>query len=175
VAPRNCAKLRINRFAWGLHAMPSAFSKSLPAVVLLLAAAQALAASPGHAQSRERYTGASHPEQLLQRSAQARRAWHAAVPPDLRRQAWLYGLHGTAGQISIIRVGRHRYLTGNVCKPHDCGPNSAAWLISLDHSRAAGAIDLNPDRRHGPRHFRLFGNPTEAEREQLLASLYAGR
>ena len=155
--------------------MKPAFSKSLLAVALPLAAALALAASPGQAQTRERWAGASHPEQLLQRSAQARRVWHAAVPAELRRQAWLYGLHGTAGQIAVVPIAGRRYLTGFVCKPHDCGPNSAAWLISLDHSRAAGAIDLNPDRRHGPRHFRLFGDPTEAEREQLLASLYAGR
>ena len=148
------------------------FSK---AVIAVCAAALALGASPGQAQVRERWTGAGHPEQLLQRSAPARRVWHAAVPPELRRQAWLYGLHGTAGEISAVRIDGRRYLTGNVCKPHDCGPHNAAWLLALDHSRAAGAIDLNPDRSHGPRHFRVFGSPTAAEQEQLLASLYARR
>ena len=97
------------------------------------------------------------------------------MPPDLRRQAWLFGLHGTAGEISAVSIGGRRYLTGNVCKPHDCGPHMAAWLLALDNSRAAGAIDLNPDRRHGPRHFRLFGSPTAAEQQQLPTSLYAGR
>lgn len=139
------------------------------------AAALALGASPGSAQVRERWTGASHPEQVLAASAPARRAWHAVVPPELRRQAWLYGLHGTAGEISVVRIDGRRYLTGNVCKPHECGANNAAWLLALDHSRAAGAIDLNPDRSHGPRHFRVFGSPTAAEQEQLLASLYARR
>ena len=152
----------------------SGFAKTMigPA---LAAAALALAASPGQAQTRERWTAVSHPEQVLAASAQARRAWHAVVPRDLRRQAWLYGLHGTAGEVSVVTIGNRRYLTGNVCKPHDCGPHMAAWLIALDNSRAAGALDLNPDRSHGPRHFRVFGHPNAAEQEQLLASLYGGR
>ena len=153
--------------------MKPAFSHNR--IATTVAAALALAASPGHAQNRERWTGVSHPEQVLEASRQARRVWHAVVPREMRRQSWLYGLHGTAGEINVVAVDGRRYLTGNVCKPHDCGPHSAAWLIALDHSRAAGAIDLNPDRRHGPRHFRVFGSPTAAEQEQLLASLYAAR
>jgi|GEM_PF-2499296 len=153
--------------------MKPRFSKAM--IASALAAALALAASPAQAQTRERWTRASHPEQVLAASAQARRVWHAAVPRDLRRQAWLYGLHGTAGEVSVVTIGNRRYLTGNVCKPHDCGPHMAAWLIALDHSRAAGALDLNPDRSHGPRHFRVFGQPNAAEQEQLLASLYGGR
>lgn len=153
--------------------MKPGFSKAMAATTF--AAALALAATPGHAQTRERWAGASHPEQVLAGSAQARRVWHTVVPPAMRRQAWLYGLHGTASEIHAVTVDGRRYLTGSVCKPHDCGGHSAAYLIALDHSRAAGAIDLNPDRSHGPRHFRVFGQPTAAEQEQLLASLYAGR
>jgi len=152
--------------------MTPRFSKAMIATVL--AAALALAASPAQAQTRERWARASHPEQVLAASAQARRVWHAAVPRTLRRQAWLYGLHGTAGEVSVVTIGNRRYLTGNVCKPHDCGMHMAAWLIALDNSRAAGALDLNPSRR-GPRHFRVFGQPTRHEQEQLLASLYSGR
>ena len=153
--------------------MKAGFSKAM--IAAAFAGALALAASPGETQTRERWTAASHPEQILAGSAQARRVWHAAVPADLRRQAWLYGLHGTAGEVSAVTIGGRRYLTGNVCKPHDCGPHNAAWLIALDHSRAAGVLDLNPDRSHGPRHFRFFGQPTAAEQEQLLASLYSAR
>jgi hypothetical protein len=153
--------------------MRPGFSKAM--IAATFATALALAASPAQARNRETWTRASHPEQVLQRSAQARRAWHAAVPADLRRQAWLYGLHGTAGEVSVVSIDGRRYLTGNVCKPHDCGMHMAAWLIALDHSRAAGVLDLNPDRSHGPRHFRFFGQPTAAEQEQLLASLYGAR
>lgn len=147
---------------------------SMTMIVAMIAAVLALTASPGHTQIREPWTGPGHPEQVLAASPQARQVWHAAVPPELRRQAWLYGLHGTAGEIGIVPIDGRRYITGSICKPHDCGPHMAAWLIALDHSRAAGVLDLNPDRAHGPRHFRFFGDPNGAERDQLLASLYSG-
>lgn len=143
-------------------------------IASLFAATLALTSSPGQAQLREPFAGANHPEQILAASPQARGVWHAAVPPAMRRQAWLYGLHGTAGEMGIVPIDGRRYLTGLICKPHDCGPHNAAYLIALDNSRAVGALDLNPSRR-GPRRELFFGRPTPAERAQLLASLYSGR
>jgi hypothetical protein len=151
--------------------MKPGFSRALMAAAF--AAALASTAAPGHAQIRQIWTGASHPEEVLAGSAGMRRVWHAAVPPALRRQAWLYDLHGTAGTIGVIPIAGRRYITGTICKPHECGPYGGAYLIALDNSRAAGALDLNPSRR-GPRHARFFGSPTPGERAELLATLYGG-
>ena len=145
------------------------FALTLPLAIALL-----LAAAPAAAQLGGPWSGANHPEEVLAQSREARRRWHAAVPAALRRQAWLYDLRGTAGAIGTVRIGHRDYLTGIVCRPHDCGPHTAAWLIARDGRRAVGAIDLNPSRR-GPRRELFFGGPTPAERARLRASLYAGR
>lgn len=147
---------------------------SVFAIALPVAAALLFLSAPAGAQSPGPMPGANHPEDVLAQSPQARRRWHAAVPATMRRQAWLYDLRGTASAVSTVRIGRRDYLTGVVCRPHNCGPHNAAWLIARDNSRAVGAIDLNPSRR-GPRRERFFGRPTADERAQLRASLYAGR
>lgn len=143
-------------------------------IAAVFAAALTLTAAPGHAQIRQIWTGPNHPEDVLAGSPEMRQAWHAAVPPAMRRHAWLYDLHGTAGMIGGIPIAGRRYITGTICKPHDCGPHNAAYLIALDNSRAVGALDLNPNRSHGPRHASFFGNPTPAEQAELMATLYGG-
>lgn len=148
--------------------------KPILAIALPLATSLLLATAPAGAQIRGPWTGAPHPETVLAQSAQTRRAWHAAVPASMRRQAWLYDLRGTAGAIGTVRIGRRDYITGTVCRPHDCGPHIAAYLIAPDGSRAVGALALNPGHHDGRREL-FFGRPTQAERAQLLASLYGGR
>jgi hypothetical protein len=151
--------------------MKPGYSKYM--IAATCAVALALTASPGHAQIRELWSGASHPEDVLAGSPPMRQIWHDAVPPAMQGEAWLYDLHGTAGPLGVIPINGRRYLTGLVCKPHDCGPHNAAFLIALDNSRAAGAFDITPSGRR-PRHASFFGSPTPAEQAELLATLYGG-
>src|SRR3982751_5963225 len=141
---------------------------------ILLACALLLSASaPAAAQSRHDWEAARHPQDVLARFPPPRLAWRAVVPNTYRHQAWVYNLAGTASAMRYVNAGR-LFVSGSVCKPHDCGDHALAYLIAIDGSRAVGAM-LLPKTADGARHELYFGAPTAQERALLATELYRGR
>jgi hypothetical protein len=143
-------------------------AKTLLACALLLPAG-----APILAQSRHDWEAARHPEDVLARFPTPRRAWRAVVPGSYRHQAWVYNLAGTASAMRFVNAGRP-FVSGSVCRPHDCGDHAIAFLIAVDGSRAVGAL-LLPGTADGARHELYFGAPSPQERALLTTELYRGR
>ena len=142
-------------------------TKAVLACALLLPAA-----APLFAQARRDWEAARHPQEILERFPPPRLAWRAVVPSVYRHQAWVYNLAGTASAIRFVNSGRP-FVSGTVCKPHDCGGNTLAYLIAIDGSRAVGAMML-PQTGSGGRRELYFGAPTPQERALLATELYRG-
>jgi hypothetical protein len=146
----------------------TALVKSLLAWALLLTPS-----APLLAQSRHDWEGASYPQYVLARFPPPRLAWRAVVPGSYRHQAWVYNLAGTASAMRFVNAGRP-FVSGSVCRPHDCGDHALAYLIAIDGSRAVGAM-LLPKTADGVRHELYFGAPSPQERSLLVTELYRGR
>jgi hypothetical protein len=125
------------------------------------------------AQSRHDWEAARHPQDVLARFPPPRLAWRAVVPGIYRHQAWVYDLAGTASAMRFVNSGRP-FVSGSVCRPHDCGDHALAYLIAIDGSRAVGAM-LLPKTEDRVRHELYFGAPSPQERSLLATELYRGR
>jgi len=143
-------------------------AKALLACALLLPAS-----APTVAQSRHDWEAARHPQDVLARFPPPRLAWRAVVPRAYRHQAWVHDLAGTASAMRFVNAGRP-FVSGSVCRPHDCGDHALAYLIAIDGSRAVGAM-LLPKTADGARRELYFGAPSPQERALLATELYRGR
>jgi hypothetical protein len=143
------------------------------AKALLACALLVPASAPAPAQSRHDWEAAHHPQEVLERFPPPRLAWRAVVPSSYRHQAWVYNLAGTASAMRFVNSGRP-FVSGSVCRPHDCGDHALAYLIAIDGSRAVGAM-LLPKTADGVRHELYFGAPSPQERALLATELYRGR
>jgi Inhibitor of vertebrate lysozyme (Ivy) len=109
----------------------------------------------------------------LKRDTAARAAWRKIVPPKYARTSWVYDLMGPGSETKIMTENGQQFAVGSVCKPHDCGNNTVAFLLEPTGSRAAGGILLlNGDKKLLETY---FGGPTTTEQAWLHAELWAGK
>ncbi len=82
-------------------------------------------------------------------------AWKGVVPLQFARDKWIKSLDGTTFPIERVVIGGRHFIAGAVCKPHDCGGNTVAFLIALDGSRAYGLLRSDTPKANN----RAFGAP----------------
>lgn len=105
-------------------------------------------------------------------------AWQKIVPSSSRRTDWIYELAANSSDVRYVHLGDVEYAHGGFCKPHDCFDNNGSYLITLDGSRAVGAILASQSTWTGAGWVRnssretYFGNPSRQQRAMLRAELY---
>lgn len=98
----------------------------------------------------------------------AKHAYQALLPKAFKKAAWVYKLDGTAGPIDHKTIGGADFLAGTVCKPHDCGDNIVAVLVTADGKRAVAEVK-SADLTQGQA--QMFGTPSADETAALEAML----
>ncbi|MPR12565.1 Ivy family c-type lysozyme inhibitor [Microvirga tunisiensis] len=68
------------------------------------------------------------------------------LPPALERTDWAGRVHGTGTPVELIRIDGRRYLSGLMCKPHECADSFIVFLVAVDGSRAAALGGLTRHR-----------------------------
>lgn len=105
---------------------------------------------------------------MPQKHPAAYRAYKNLLPKSFKKVSWIYRLDGTATPVDEQIIGGVNYLTGTVCKPHDCGDNIIAILVTASGSRAVAllrSVDLSKGND------RPFGHPSPEELDTLKALL----
>jgi hypothetical protein len=104
-----------------------------------------------------------YPSGIAKSDPVAIRAWRAIVPPEFRKQGWIYSLQGTETPIQNTSLHGKPSLSGSLCIPHDCGGNFVAFLIANDGSEAYGELASETLRVKQ----RYFGAPDAEARAAL--------
>jgi hypothetical protein len=113
------------------------------------------------------------PYDALKQDAAARAAWQAATPRKYARTAWVHDFMGPSSPTQLMTENGQAIAVGSVCKPHDCGNNTVAFVVAPGGAHAAGAILLmDGDRKLSETY---FGNSTPQERKWLHATLWKGK
>jgi len=94
--------------------------------------------------------------ELAKERPQALAALQRILPPNYTDTPWVYNLAATSGPIFEITRNGTSYLTGEVCKPHDCRDNLFGFIVAGNGSRAVAATRISGKQS-------LYGQPTPAE------------
>jgi hypothetical protein len=110
--------------------------------------------------------GDLYPFDLKAKAPRLHRALSAALPAERSAADWLPGLDGTSGPLREVEVAGRPYLTGYVCRPHDCRANRLVFLLRPDGGRAATLLRTTPDGK--PARVRPGGRTDSPEEAEFL-------
>jgi len=132
------------------------------AILCALALILVAIAPPGADPARGQPTGL-YLFDLLKRPA-FRQSWDRLFDGATGLDPWIRrfsrGGNGVAGPSQPEQAGGRRYVSADVCKPHDCGDNQLYVLFTADGARAWAVLRT-------PRGAQWFGAPGDAERTLL--------
>ncbi|WP_153076704.1 inhibitor of vertebrate lysozyme family protein [Paraburkholderia bonniea] len=163
----------------GLTTLPGRTFKTLHRVALgfaIVAGACALPASAAPTTAAASATPAVFSELPEQKPYQA--AWKAMLKNEKRVPSWISkARNATSSPYSTARIGNATYISGSMCKQHDCGNNRFLGLFSEDKRQAWGlqvTVKDTPDAVSTPSKFatyRWFGKPDAALKTYLTDQL----
>lgn len=97
-----------------------------------------------------------YPTALAQTHPAALVAFQKIIPTRFNKVVWIYQLIGASSPMIPLTIQGRQYLSGSVCKPHDCVGNVVAFVIAADGSRAVASLMLENTTQ-------MLGNPNEGE------------
>jgi hypothetical protein len=105
----------------------------------------------------------SYPWDMRRTTPKAYRAYLKMLTPELKRTDWAGRLNGTGTPVELIRIDGRRYLSGLVCKPHECADSFIVFLVAVDGSRAVALVRSDETRGE----IVELGTPAVSERQHL--------
>ncbi|WP_262298127.1 inhibitor of vertebrate lysozyme family protein [Microvirga sesbaniae] len=102
-----------------------------------------------------------YPWDLRKKNPAHYRAYLKILPAGLKRTPWFGRFDGTGMPVEQVAVDSRMYLTGAICKPHDCADNYLTFLVAADGSRAVAMVKA----RETSGQIVELGHPTPAERQ----------
>ncbi|WP_153101785.1 inhibitor of vertebrate lysozyme family protein [Paraburkholderia hayleyella] len=115
----------------------------------------------------------------LPQQAPYQAAWKAMLHNEPQVPGWIRTADATSTEYTTVQIGQERYLSGFMCKPHDCGNHRFYGMFSADRHHAWGlqvSIADRPGALEMPSAhatYRWYGQPSDALKTYLKNRLNA--
>lgn len=80
-------------------------------------------------------------------------------------------LNGPEFPFETILINGEKYITGGECEAHNCGPHQYIFIYSLSKKTVSGIYKLDESSNQDEATPYLFGDPNEAEKNELIKLL----
>src|SRR5260364_403914 len=106
-----------------------------------------------------------------------RTAWQNLFKGEKQVPVWVRQARGTSSPYVRVRIAGKHYISGEMCKPHDCGNHRFYGVFSEDKKRAWGLLVTVKDTDNAMVHpnqvltDRLLCKPDHPSKAQLIGRL----